>query len=454
MRVPYIAGRWVRDRNHYGRERLFTYLLNSNDTAVWVVGSRRIGKTSLLRQLEFLTDTQESSQIPLFWDMQGCATSSDLSFELYMAVEDEAERFARYGVELSDLEGMDALVILRRLARSLAAAGKTLLLLIDEAEVLINIARSESSWLARLRKVLQDGHLRTIVASTKLLAQLNQVTADWETSPFLFGFSMVNLWSLDPEAAAALVEQRQSEQPLHVDPALLEDVISQTNRHPYLLQYLCQRLCVETPDGRLGLRPPAEEDLEPDHLLAGLFLIDYQHLTGIERRILLTVSEQTVASEADLLQLLDDEPPDRVRTFLWGLEKLGHVRQILGQWAIGNEYLRRWLNHEWQALHDVQAPLLDESSFEELLHVGHAQEVQAYANEVAHLENRFTELANGHRGPAEAAMLASDLNRVQRFLSAAHRDLQRSQTAALRYGGEGADSEERSPFRPRLRRDV
>ena len=52
MRVPFIAGRWVRDRNHYGRQRLFTYLLNSDDTAIWVVGSRRIGKTSLLRQLE------------------------------------------------------------------------------------------------------------------------------------------------------------------------------------------------------------------------------------------------------------------------------------------------------------------------------------------------------------------------------------------------------------------
>lgn len=71
MRIPYIVGRWVNDRNHYGRHRLFTYLLNTPDTATWIVGARRIGKTSLLRQLELLADCTDSGLTPLFWDMQG-----------------------------------------------------------------------------------------------------------------------------------------------------------------------------------------------------------------------------------------------------------------------------------------------------------------------------------------------------------------------------------------------
>jgi len=465
MRVPYIVGRWVRDRNHYGRQRLFNYLLNSDDNAMWVVGSRRIGKTSLLRQLEFLTDTLDSSQVPLFWDMQGCSSSSDLSFELSMAIEDEAERFARLGIDLAGLEGADALVILRRLARSLAVQGRTLLLLIDEAEVLINIARSEPAWLARLRKVMQDGHLRTILTSTKLLAQLNQISAGWDTSPFLFGFSMVNLWSLDPDAASALIEQRQSDQPLVVEGGLIEDILGQTNRHPYLLQYLCQRLYIELPDGRTGLRSPTDEDLEPDHLLAGLFLIDFQHLTLLERRILLLVAEHTAIDETDLLRLVSDQPPDRVRTFLWGLEKLGHVRQVLDQWVIGNEYLRRWIHHEWDALQHVQTSLLDESSFEALLAAGHAQEVRAFTSEVAHLEDRYADLAaRQHRGERPPDPLTDDLERLQRFLTAAHRDLQRSQGGDACSGprtdshndarGSAVAHEPYSPFRPRLRRDV
>ena len=455
MRVPYIVGRWVRDRNHYGRERLFTYLLNTSDSAVWVVGSRRIGKTSLLRQLEHLTDTPQSDLVPLFWDMQGCANSGDLSFELFMAVEDETDRFAALGVTVAELEGQDALVILRRIGRALGACGKTLLLLIDEAEVLINLARSEPGWLARLRKVLQDGHQRTILTSTKLLAQLNELTADWETSPFLFGFSMVNLWSLDDDAAAALVEQRQSDHPIHIDPAVMDEVLEQTNRHPYLLQYLCQRLCVEDDSGHVELRAVTEEDLQPDHLLAGLFLIDFQHLTQIERRILLTVAEHTVIDEPELLHALGDQAPERVRMFVWGMEKLGYVRQVVGMWAVGNEYLRRWLRQEWDTLRQVQAAALDEHSFEQILQFGQSQESLSYRQEVQSLESDYAALADmQHRRPAPGSNLTAnlgdnrsgsleqELDRLQRYLSAARRDLHRTQS-----DGDGGTPLFRAPTR-------
>jgi hypothetical protein len=452
MRVPYIVGRWVRDRNHYGRQRLFTYLLNTSDSAVWVVGSRRIGKTSLLRQLEFLTDSPDSDLVPLFWDMQGCANSGDLSFELYLAIEDAAERFESLGVSLANFEGLDALVILRRLGRTLAGAGKTLLLLIDEAEVLINIARTEAPWLARLRKVLQDGHQRTILTSTKLLAQLNEITADWDTSPFLFGFSMVNLWSLDQEASGSLITQQQSGHPLAVDPSLLDEILEQTNRHPYLLQYLCQRLYVEQPDGRRGLRPVTDEDLEPDHLLAGFFLIDFQHLTGLERRILLQVAEHTVIAEPDLLHNLRDQSPERVRTFLWGMEKLGYVRQVIGQWAVGNEYLRRWLKQEGESLRRVQSPALNETSLEELLQLGTTQENQAFQTEVSRLESSYADLVERqHRGERGTQNLELELDRLQRYLSAARRDLNRTESGT---GNRNPDNDTPSAFRTRSWRSV
>jgi hypothetical protein len=433
----------VRDRNHYGRQRLFTYLLNSADTAVWVVGARRIGKTSLLRQLEFVTDSAQSNLVPLFWDMQGCANSGDLSFELYMAIEDAAGRFAALGINVSDLEGQDALVILRRVGRALAAGGRTLLLLIDEAEVLINVARNEPGWLARLRKVLQDGHQRTILTSTKLLAQLNGITADWDTSPFLFGFSMVNLWSLDEAAAAALVTQRQSDHQIEVDPTLLDEILGQTNRHPYLLQYLCQRLCVEQHDGSVGLRAILDEDLDPDHLLAGFFSIDYQHLTELERRILLAVAESTVITEQELLRSLSDQPAERVRTFVWGMEKLGYIRQVMGQWAVGNEYLRRWLRQEWETLHQVQGPVLDENSFEELLQLGHRQENRAFQSEVRSLESGYAALVEmqhrtGHAEDRQGDNVALELDRLQRYLSAARRDLHRVQAGARTDDSSGA----------------
>jgi len=428
MRIPYIVGRWVRHHNHYGRQRLLTYLLSTPDTAVWAVGARRIGKTSLLRQLELLTDAPASNLAPLFWDMQGCENSGDLSTELYMAIEDERQRFERFGIVVSELEGHDAPTILRRVSRSLATAGATLLLLIDEAEVLINIARQEPGWLARLRRVLQDGHLRTVVASTKLLAQLNQITADWDTSPFLFGFNMINLWNLDQDAAADLVQQRQTAEPIDVDPVILEDILIHTNRHPYLIQFLCQRLYAEASNGVATLRPPQDEDLEPDHLLAGFFRIDFQHMTRLERRILLTVAAHTVFAEAEIFADLAEEPPSRIRTFLWGLEKLGHLRLVYGQWAIGNEFLRRWLHHEGEDLQRIEDTPLDDQSFEKLLEIGYTQENRTFSREINHLEACYADLralqgqANGRAMPN----LTAEIEQVNKHLAAARRDLSRT----------------------------
>jgi hypothetical protein len=428
MRVPYIVGRWVRNENHYGRQRLFTYLLNTPDTAVWAVGARRIGKTSLLRQLEFLTDTPASTLTPLYWDMQGCENSGDLSAELYVAVEDERQRFEARGIAVTALEGLDAPILLRRLGRALATAGAPLLLLVDEAEVLINIARRERRWLARLHRVLQVGHLRTVITSTKLLAQLNQIAVAWETTPFLFGFNMVNLWSLDADAAVDLICQSQSQTPVEVDPVVLEDILVHTNRHPYLMQFLCQRLYYEGDDGTPMLRTPEDDDLEPDHLLAGFFMIDFQQMTHLERRILLKVSEHTVLGGADIFAYLADEPPSRIRTFLWGLEKLGHLRLFYDQWAIGNEYLRRWLIREGERLRRIVDTPLDDRSFEELLEIGYAQENQVFNSEVQALEARYTYLRERQRqiDGDISPELTAELDEVTKLLSAVRRDLSRS----------------------------
>lgn len=430
MRVPYVVGRWVRDSNHYGRDRLFTYLLNTQDTAIWVVGTRRIGKTSFLRQLEFLAANQRSKEIPLFWDMQGCANSGDLSDELYIALETVQERFAALGIDVTEFEGQDAVVILRRLGRQLAASGHELLLLIDEAEILIEVARQEPMWLARLRKALQGSEgSKTVMASTKLLAQLNDMTLDWNTSPFLLGFNMVNLWSLDPESAAALVEQRQAEPTISVAPTVLEDILRHTNCHPYLLQFLCARLFGEDDQGRPSLHAPTDEDLEPDHLLAGFFLIDFQHLTRLERQILLMVAEHTLIFEDEILAALPDHPPTRVRSFLWGMHKLGHLRQIFGQWAVGNEFLRRWLQQEWERLKQIDTAALDEASFEDLLTVGVDQEMRAFMSEVRQLKANYDALLEQRNSApnGSSAAVAQELERMQRHLAAAQRDLEITQ---------------------------
>ncbi|MCB9157550.1 MAG: ATP-binding protein [Caldilineaceae bacterium] len=425
MRIPYIAGRWVRGRDHYGRQRLITHLLRVEDPAIWVVGTRRMGKTSLLRQLELETDRPESELVPLFWDLQGVESFDDLSYELFLALEDVEERFAGLGVDVSSLQNKDAVAILRRVNRALMEYGKRLFVLIDEAEVLINIGQQEPKWLARLRKIFQNGEQRTVITSTKLLSKLNEVNMDWSTSPFLFGFSLANLWRLDPNASLALIAQQQSECPVEVDSRILDDILVHTNRHPYLMQYLCQRLFVAEGVEAGCLRPPEEYDLNPDHLLAGFFQTDFQHLTTLERRILLTISNLTVATDEEVISELNDQPPDRIRMFMYALDKLGYLRKPYGQWAVGNEFMRRWMQDNYQQLTNKLDSMLDESNIESLIKVGRENELQYLHTEIARLQHSLHHL-RGQRATADSQggmELAREIQRLDEELRIARHEL-------------------------------
>ncbi|HXF63307.1 MAG TPA: AAA family ATPase [Caldilineaceae bacterium] len=425
MRVPYIVGRWVRGENHYGRERLIDHLLHTPDSAIWLVGTRRMGKTSLLRQLELLTGGAESRHVPIFWDLQGCESSQGLSDELFFSLEDAADRFAQHKIDVSTFAGQDALLILRSLARTLSEQDKQLLVLIDEAEVLIDLARLEPAWVARLRRTLQDGRLRTIITATKLLAQLHYVSSRWMTSPFLFGFSLVNLGKLDDSAARALVRQLQADRPVRATDGVVDDILIHTNGQPYLVQYLCQRLFQTDSAGNGYLRPVEDADLAADHILAGFFRIDFEHLTRIERRLLLTVADLTIARESELLALLSDLSPHRIRMFLYGLGRLGYLRQIFGQWAVGNEFLRRWVVDHYDELMGQLDSALDDQLQEALLEVGHSAEVRYLREEISRLEAELAqvEAALGQATGAERDALLAQLDRLRAELARLRNDL-------------------------------
>lgn len=387
MRNPFIVGRWVTGANHYGRERLTQFLLEIDNPATWVVGTRRMGKTSLLRQLEWLTDLEDSELVPLFWDLQGCENAGDLAYELVFTLENVAERFAPFDIHPSALVDKPVAIILRTLSRALSRHGKRLFLLIDEAEVLIEIGQKDPAVLGQLRKAMQEPWQRTIITSTKLLSRLNDVEGAGLTSPFLFGFHPVNLWSLDPVAAQALVTQSQNPVSLTVLSSRADDILVHTNRHPYLVQYLCQHLFETNGDGTGYLRPITPEDTEPDHLLSGFFAVDFQHLTPIERRILLAVARETVIADKDLYAKLGDLGPGRINTFLYGMNKLGYVRRIYGQWTVGNEFLRRWVQQNLDYLETEVESSLSDVNMEAMLTRGRTLEIAYLRAESNRLQN-------------------------------------------------------------------
>ena len=92
MSNPYIVGGWVSGALHYGRRGLISHLLEGPNHALWVVGTRRVGKTSLLRQIEALTLTHPQ-YVPLYVDLQGISTRAEFNQELHYALDEVAARF-------------------------------------------------------------------------------------------------------------------------------------------------------------------------------------------------------------------------------------------------------------------------------------------------------------------------------------------------------------------------
>jgi hypothetical protein len=388
VRNPYIIGSYAGGSHHYGRERQVDQLLHAADNAFWLVGTRRLGKTSLLRHLEYLaltappaerpatpakrSRTPEGGYVPLFWDLQGCRTLDDLGHELACAVEDAAERFEPLGIHPAELAGKEVPAILRSLGRAAKRGGKRMLLLVDEAEALVTVGRGDPLALDLLRKPMQSQTgLRTIVAATKALGALSDLSRESPNSPFLLGFALRTLERLRPQEAEALIRQGQSPEPVQATLETVAAIQEDANSHPFLLQLLCHRLWQDDN----SLRPPQPDDLLPDPMLEAFFSMDVRLLSHGERAILKAVMEVPGQDEA-ALELATGLPADAVRAFTYSLHGLGYLRLIYGRWAVGNQFLATWLKLNPEHLAAQPVAVVSDRATQELAEAGREQEIK------------------------------------------------------------------------------
>ncbi len=133
-RNPYIVGGPVRGPHFYGRKALIQSILDGNDRAIWVVGNRRIGKTSLLRRMEQLGTFD--GRVAFMISLEAADTVADLAQCFLDDIDTGDDRLARLGLKIGDLQGKTPQAILRLLDRRGRAHGIEVLLLLDEAEAL------------------------------------------------------------------------------------------------------------------------------------------------------------------------------------------------------------------------------------------------------------------------------------------------------------------------------
>jgi hypothetical protein len=341
--IPYVVGQWVRAEYFYGRQSIIEEVLGGNRNWLWLLGTRRIGKTSVLKQLEHLAVTQpELGFLPVFWDLQGADRPDDLHLDFADALLDAEDCLERVGVALSEVQAENCFESLGRLRRSLMAKGLRLLLLCDEVEELIQLNRKDPSLLRKLRRALhsRDG-IRSVLASSSRLWQLAE--PDEDTSPFLDGFTPpLTIGALEDEAARQLIRQTRLTETSR--PSITDDDIDRISdlcgNHPYQIQLFCRRF--------LDCRDldTAIEEVAHDRAVSFFFSVDFELLGSTEQRILLFLAKHPSGNLEAVRKALQAHA-DAAATRLASLLDLGLIsRDGEGRHDISSHFLHRWLRED------------------------------------------------------------------------------------------------------------
>ena len=322
MLNPYIVGIAVIGARFYGREALIDQVLTSRREHFCLMGNRRIGKTSFLRHLEFLVQQDYPNLIGLYWDLQSCLLEEDLIEQLKNGLLDAEAQLDDIGIDYDQLEeSEDLFVMMQLLKRGVIAANKKLLLLVDEAESLIDVGRTDKKLLENLRLVMQDStFVRTTLCAARHLSEVNQI--DSGGPRFLNGFEPVLfVSSLRDVDADALIDQSHTGGGLQVSDEIATKIKEKTNRHPYLIQSLCAYLY----DHEMNL-PKACDYVMQQGMAEKAFADDYRYLAPVgENDKGLLGKLRSVMQEATF-----------TRTIVCGSRRLSEVSRIE---LVGSDFL-------------------------------------------------------------------------------------------------------------------
>lgn len=334
---PFAAGQWVRGERFFGRAAILAEVLDGPRNGVWLLGSRAIGKTSALKQLAHLAgEGVVEGYLPLYWDLQGCERPEDLAAGFGEALAEAEQPLGALGIAMAGLAAEDVLTSIARLRRAVRAAGRTLLLLVDEGEALLAVQASAPALLRRLRGALlsQEG-VRTVLAGGSGLWRL--ASADGDTSPFLHGFAPpLYLGALEEDAAAELVRQRQA--PSRAGGEAVERVaeaLAACGNHPFLLQLLCTRWI------ELGDLAAAAAAVAADAGVRHLFAVDFELLSPLERAMAVDIAHASEVAPVAASSL--PGPAPEVAASLLHLERLGVLRREDGAVRVRGAILAAWL---------------------------------------------------------------------------------------------------------------
>jgi len=323
-RNPFSAGRWVSGPDFFGRTQLIEDMIYTRESCNWIIGKRRMGKTSLLRQIERIANTKHDNLLALFWDIQGSYDSQGLYDSLYDAVEDSRDgypdKWEKLQLEFEDDRTCPQL--LKLLARALGQAGIRLLLLMDETEELMSIGQQAPELLGKMRRFFQTNrNTCTIMTSSPRLEQLS-ASVNTHTSPFLHGFSVAYLGNFLEAESRQLLGRGFENSPI------IDKIIALTDGNPFETQLLGKHLLedgdLETTLLQLETNPTLNQTVE----------VNFNLLNGEEQALLKGIHCGTSSFQ------------DFEKAMTAKLVKMGYLKQEQG----GPPEISSYFQSKWLAL--------------------------------------------------------------------------------------------------------
>ena len=316
---PYIAGAPVTEaRMFFGREDVFDWIQNSltgryADHTLVIHGQRRVGKTSVLKQLGNRLPKQ---YIPVFFDLQGRTHTTLDRFLWWLAREIvrvlKQERDITFPAPDKDVFTQDSEYFEHRFLPDLRTVlgGNVLLLTFDEFDNLeeSNVKEELAAPLIDyLRRLMGQEGLNFIFSIGSSGRKLENMQAAY--TEFFKAALYKKISFLSREQSASLIT-RPVEGLLEYEPQAVGRIYDITSGHPYFTQLTCHELfsvCQQT--GELSIR---EKDVE-------------------------AVLEDVVERGTVNLKFTWDEATDIEK---WGLASLAHLEGKAGTPAL-SEYLRK-----------------------------------------------------------------------------------------------------------------
>ncbi|MBC8229694.1 AAA-like domain-containing protein [bacterium] len=316
----------------YGRQRFINDILNNKERMILILGSRRIGKTSLLKQIEYVAD---SSYIAIYLPLDSIYSPDNFTKMLGVSFILRRKSLKQIGLDIEHFRDENLFHNLMKLDESLQTKNLRLFILCDEAEQLVNF---DEVFLKEIHEFF--GHstqnIYLILAASQGIYKLHDIG-----DAFLHGIPEIILSRLTDDESANLIKQTKLTESVSVSDESISKIQSLTDNHPFLIQCLCNILY---DDGRLS-------DVTEDSLLetferfrlSWVFEDLYQLLSSEQKQILLQLPEEQPISVRELCENMK-LPLGETEVMLDNLTKLCYIKKTDGKYQISNYFGKRWLN--------------------------------------------------------------------------------------------------------------